>query len=178
MTLTPREAITHGQVWLRQFGHFEPEHQGYMGFSRPGRRASMLSRMEDGALVFIWGHSREAAKDWQGRFMGVLQLRKAVADADSVSTSHGKRLREDSANEFHEAIPAMRAWVALPTGRVRMKLVLPDSWTKARSIGQNSAQATQREISLFEDLRIAEVPVLAPASAGVGPFKSVSDLFR
>ncbi|WP_158248109.1 hypothetical protein [Paracoccus sp. SY] len=48
--LTPREAIDQGQVWLRPFGHFIPEHQGYMGFRDEATRDEFFDQIEDGGI--------------------------------------------------------------------------------------------------------------------------------
>ena len=43
------------QVWVRAFYGFNPEEAGYIGFTHEAQREDMLTKMNDGDFVLIYG---------------------------------------------------------------------------------------------------------------------------
>lgn len=178
MTLSPRQAIDAGQVWLRPFGHFVPSEQGYMGFSTEQARSAFLNRIDDGALVLIWTRTRQGEPGWIGRFRGILQLSKTAGPASRFSSASGARQAAASDKDFSYAVQATRAWEADPGAKVMMKQVIPSEWPHAtQHLGTNSGQMSVSELAGIESLRIREVPVFDGPAISVGSFSSVKGLF-
>lgn len=176
--LTPREAIAHGQVWLRPFGHFCPEHQGYMGFSSAAVRDSFYDRMMDGALVIIWTRVTSGEPGWIGKFRGIIQLERSKVTAESCSSLYGNRLRLGSDKEFSNAICAVRAWEADPISKVYMKKIIPSVWPSlTRSLGHRSGMMNRLELPNIETLCVREVQVFGHAPIAASSFDLVRHTF-
>lgn len=176
--ITPREAIQAGQVWLRPFGHFNPEHQGYMGFASPEVRDRFFDQIVDGALVVIWTRQTEGEPGWVGKFRGILQLEKTKGTAKDFSSASGMALASSSGSDFSFAIRAKRAWVADPARKAYMKNIAPSIWPeKTQSIGQYSGQMDPSELVNLERRRVKEVDVFGQPSVGPSVFDEIRKLF-
>lgn len=163
--MTPRDAITRNQVWLRPFGHFCPADQGYMGFSSDTSRDRFFSSMEDGAIVVIWTRQKNGERGWVGKFRGLLQMTKIKGPAHRFSSAIGSTLLAKSDADFSHAVQVVRAWEADPLNKVPMELIIPSMWPKAtRDIGRYSKQMYTAELRNIEGLSIREVPVFNQAS--------------
>lgn len=179
MTLTPRQAIDRGQVWLRPFGHFKPREQGYMGFSSTEVRDAFYDRMEDGALVIIWTRRHEGEAGWIGKFRGILQLKKEKGPSNSFSSSDGIRDAVGSSRDFSHAVRAIRAWEAAPYGKVSFQAVAPSIWPgKTQSVGHRSAPMQKFELPNLERLKVREVAVWPTSGTASATFEEIRSLFK
>lgn len=178
MTLTPREAIARGQVWLRPFGHFMPADQGYMGFSSAAVRDAFYDRMEDGALVVIWTRRKEGERGWIGKFRGILQMAKDKGAASGYSTSAGLAVSTGSSSDFTHAVRAIRAWEADPHRKVPFKTIAPSTWPgQTQSIGHRSGLMAKAELSNLECLRVREISIYPSSGAATSTFQEIRSLF-
>lgn len=179
MTLTPREAITRRQVWLRPFGHFTPADQGYMGFSSAGVRDSFYNRIEDGALVVLWTREKEGERGWVGKFRGILQMTKDKGLASAYSTPVGMAASTGSRSDFTYAVRGIRAWEADPHGKVLFKDVVPSIWPgQTQTIGQHSGLMAGAELPNLESLRVREVAIYPASGPATSAFEEVRSLFK
>lgn len=178
MTLTPRQAITRGQVWLRPFGHFKPSDQGYMGFSTDGARDSFYDRIEDGALVVIWTRKTEGEPGWIGKFRGILQMTKDKGPASSYSTPIGMAASTRSGSDFTHAVRAIRAWEADPYDKVPIKTIAPSIWPgRTQTIGHRSGLMAKAEFPNLERLRVREVAIYPASGPATSAFEEIRSLF-
>ena len=179
MTLTPRQAITRGQVWLRPFGHFKPSDQGYMGFSTAGARDSFYDRMEDGALVVIWTRRKEGEHGWVGKFRGILQMTKDKGSASAYSTPVGMAALAGTSSDFSHAVRAIRAWEADHYGKVYFKTIAPSIWPgQTQTIGQHSGLMAGAELPNLEPLRVREIAIYPASGRATSAFEEIRSLFK
>ena len=77
------------QIWLRAFYGFNPEEAGYLGFTHEKQRKEMLSRMQDGDLVLIYGAVDELTdKTLRRQALGFLEVStKQCNDRDRSAPS-------------------------------------------------------------------------------------------
>lgn len=176
--LTPRQAITRHQVFLRPFAYFRPGDQAYMGFSTDSIRDSLFDQIEDGALVVIWTRSQNSEPGWQGSFRGFLQLKKSKVDPRQFSSADGERLRARSDDDYGSAIQVIRAWEANPSRKAIMRNIIPSDWRNARSIGVRSARMNPADLPNLEGRSIREMGVFGQAAVPIGGFDKVKDMFR
>lgn len=179
MTLTPRQAITRGHVWLRPFGHFKPADQGYMGFSTAAVRDKFFNDIEDGALVVIWTREKEGDRDWIGKFRGILQMTKDKGPASAYSTPVGIAASTGSGSDFTYAVRAIRAWEADPYGKVLFKTIAPSIWPgQTQTIGQHSGLMARAELPNLEPLRVREVAIFPASGPATSAFQEIRSLFK
>ncbi|MAM25482.1 MAG: hypothetical protein CML55_08925 [Rhodobacteraceae bacterium] len=177
--MSPREAIDRGQVWLRPFGHFAPDEQGYMGFPSEVIRDRFLDDIEDGALVVVWIRQQDGHPDWTGRFCGILRLERRPVLAIDHSDAAGERQRRANDSEYLHAVPVVQAWEADPSRRAMMKGIIPSLWPNfTRTIGTKSKKMPSSEISNILPRMIREVSVFGCLPVAPGPFKKAEALFK
>jgi len=176
--MTPRAAITGGEVWLRPFGHFAPKHQGFMGFSTAKIRDQFLSQIRDGAVVLIWTRQRGGETGWKGCCRGILQLTKRPALASALSSINGNRLRNDSDSDFSHGVVAVRAWEMDSRDKHLMKTIAPSIWPgQTQHIGHFSMRMKPSELPNIEHLRIREVSVFGQIPVVPGAFGEIKNVF-
>ena len=106
-------ALPSGRVWITSFWGFNPEGEGYFGFTREGDRTFFLRHWRPGDLVMIYGtlgDSTEAAD--RGRVLGFLEVEpKTIRDIDRMSPE-GRRWKVENrvTNRWTYALPVVRAW--------------------------------------------------------------------
>ncbi|WP_417463039.1 hypothetical protein [Kordiimonas sp.] len=176
--MTPRAAIAAGEIWLRPFGHFLPEHQGYMGFSSETVRDDFLAAMRDGALVLIWTRQVRGEARWKGYCRGLLQLAKVPVMAASQSSAHGNAQRLGSDRDFSFAVKAVRAWEMDDSHKVLMRNVAPSIWPgQTQVIGHRSGRMSPAELPNLENLRVREVSVFGQPAVVSSVFEEVRKVF-
>ncbi len=176
--ISPREAIDRGQVWLRPFGHFAPDEQGYMGFPSEDIRDRFLDEIEDGALVIVWIRQQDGHPDWKGRFRGILRVERKPVLATDYSTADGERQRRANDSEYRYAVPVVQAWEADSSRCAMMSGIIPSLWPRfTRIIGRESRRMPVAEIPNILPRRIREVSVYGQPPVSSGPFDTVKNLF-
>jgi hypothetical protein len=177
--MSPREAIDRGQVWLRPFGHFAPDEQGYMGFPSEEIRDRFIDEIEDGALVVVWIRQQDGHPDWKGRFCGVLRLEARPVLATDHSNVAGEQQRHANDSEYLHAVPVVQAWESDPSRRAMMKGIIPSLWPKyTRTMGTQSKQMPPGEIPKILPRMIREVSVYGHPPVAPGPFKKAETIFK
>lgn len=177
--LTPRQAIDQGQVWLRPFGHFIPEHQGYMGFSDEATRDEFFNQIEDGALVVVWTRQKDNEDPkWVGLLRGILQLTTEKGCDSQYSSPLGITAAGSTSSEFGAAVRVVRAWEANFARKVMMKNIIPGLWNKyTRTIGQRSKKMPSADLPKLESVQVREVSVFGQVPVPAGVFMPIRKAF-
>lgn len=176
--MSPHEAIDRGQVWLRPFGHFAPDEQGYMGFPSEAIRDRFIDEIEDGALIVAWIRQQDGHPDWKGRFCGILRLERRPVLATDHSNAAGERQRHANDSEYLYAVPVVQAWEADPSRRAMMKGIIPSLWPNyTRTIGTQSRKMPSSEIPNIFPRMIREVSVFGRPAVAPRPFKKAETIF-
>ena len=87
------------QIWLRAFYGFDPENEGYYGFTLEPNRTTMLGRMRDGDLVLIYGavHGltqkdlHETWRAWAAALIYCVMVTHLLAYSECTCTLHMHR---------------------------------------------------------------------------------------
>lgn len=149
-------------IRLRSFYGFNPEEDGYIGWSEETARDRMLGQIEDGDLFLIYGAtSSETRRDERHRVLGFLQVvRGAIRDVDKSSAAGMKRKRDNGFIEkWSYAIPVVRAWrVDEP---MLLETIAPQTYRSeaGQAIAVWSPALTPAEIDLALKIRVTEVNV-------------------
>lgn len=177
--LTPRQAIDRGQVWLRPFGHFIPEHQGYMGFSDEATRDEFFNQIEDGALVVVWTRRKDNEDPkWVGLLRGILQLTTEKGCDSQYSSPLGITAAGSTSSEFGAAVRVVRAWEANFARKVMMKNIIPGLWNNCtRAIGQRSKKMPSADLPKLESVQVREVSVFGQVPVPAGVFLPIIKAF-
>lgn len=170
-------------IRLRSFYGFNPEEDGYLGWSDEAARDRMLELIEDGDLFLIYGAaSAETSKGERHRVLGFLQVeRRAIRDVDKASTTGLKRKRDNGwTDKWCYAIPAVRAWrVDEP---MLLETVAPVTYRPeaGQAIAVWSPELTPSEIDLALKVKVKEVNVFGepPIAATAGTTAPLSQAFR
>ena len=176
--LTPREAISRNQVFLRPFAYFCPADQAFMGFSSEQIRDQFYEQIEHGALVLIWTRSQDSEAGWQGFFRGMLQLGKAKVDPRKFSTPAGEKLRAESDADYASGVEVLRAWEARPDPKTIMRNIIPSDWPRARSIGVRSSKMNPNDLPNIEGRFVREISVFGHPPISPAAFSKIKDLFK
>lgn len=175
--ISPAQAISRGQVWLRPFEEFRPWDQGYMGFPSEDIRDEFLRETEDGALVVIWINSR-GDRDWRGAFRGLLRIGARPARATDHESPAGRRQRLSNDSAYLHAVPVIQAWEADPAHKALMKGIIEELWPDhTRSIGLRSRRMDRNHVLNILPRRIREVDVFGHPRTTPGAFQTVEKLF-
>jgi hypothetical protein len=101
------------QIWLRAFYGFDPENEGYYGFTLEPNRTTMLGKMRDGDLVLIYGAvDGLTQKDMQRQALGFLEITlETCIDQDRMSAEAiERRINHGFEDRWTFGIKVRRAW--------------------------------------------------------------------
>lgn len=105
-----------GRVWITSFWGFNPEQDGYLGFSREGDRTTFLREWRRGDLVMVYiTMSENADPADQGRIAGFLEIEpRTIRDTERMSPAGIKwKVDHGLTERWRFAVPALRAWRTL-----------------------------------------------------------------
>lgn len=150
------------RFWLTAFWGFEPEHEGYYGFTLEGGRSRFLREYQDGDLVLIYGADvANTAKLDRKQLLGILKVQPTpIWDIDKISDfglSEKKQLgKEDS---WRYAVPVRRAWRI--DQRIGVKHLIPDTYdgSNGQALASFGQVITSEESKRILQLRVTEVNV-------------------
>lgn len=112
-----------GRVWITSFWGFNPEGEGYFGFTREGDRNFFLKHWQPGDLVMVYGTLGDSTEpDDRGRVLGFLEVEpKTIRDTDRMSPE-GRRWKVENRveNRWTYAVPVVRAWRAVDRPAARL----------------------------------------------------------
>jgi hypothetical protein len=150
------------RFWLTAFWGFEPEHEGYYGFTLEGGRKRFLDNYQDGDLILVYGADvQNTAKADRKQVLGILEVEpREIWDTDKISV-HGlqekKRLDKEVSWKF--AVPVKRAWKLnrqIAVGQVFPDTYLPGNGQALASFGMI---VSDREASNVLSWPVTEVSV-------------------
>ena len=124
----PLIALAVKQNGLAFYG-FDPENEGYYGFTLEPNRTTMLGRMRDGDLVLIYGAVHGLTqKDLQHQSLGFLEITlETCIDQDRMSPEAiARRIDHGFEDRWTFGIKVRRAWRI--TNRVHVKTIAPNSY--------------------------------------------------
>lgn len=111
-----------GRVWVTSFWGFNPEQDGYFGFTREGDRTAFLRSWRRGDLVIVYATmSDQADPDDRGRVMGFLEVEpKTIRDTDRMAPAGVTwKVNHRVTDRWTYAVPVVRAWRSVDKPLVR-----------------------------------------------------------
>lgn len=153
-------------IWLRSFFGFNPEEDGYIGWSQESGRNHVIGKIAPGDLMMIYGAGSEHTDPSQKlRIVGFLQIDpQPIRDVDKASPKGMERKRRNGwEDKWTYALPVRRAWRVNSPARldqIAFKTYKPE---KGRSIAAWSPALEPEEIERAAGLRVTEVPVFGEA---------------
>lgn len=85
------------RIWLKAFWGFDPEHEGYLGFTREGDREKFIEQALSGDLVLIYGADAPETEAMDRRqALGFLEIEpSAIPDRQRMSAEALRRKIEN-----------------------------------------------------------------------------------
>ncbi|MBL6612402.1 MAG: hypothetical protein ISS15_21110 [Alphaproteobacteria bacterium] len=159
------------RVWIKAFWGFDPENEGFLGFTREGDRKRLFDQYRAGDLILIYGtKGGRTEREDRGKALGFLEV---VPDAIDWRT----RISEEALNwkrkqgaleKWNFAMPVRRAWRVTP-GQALLDIEKLAPQTYERSNVQNIATRgkllTDAEARAALRLEVAETAVFASPDA-------------
>lgn len=163
---------TFPNIWLRSFFGFNPEEDGYIGWSKEANRKHVMDKIAPGDLMMIYGAgSGSTASSDLLRVLGFLQIDPTpIRDTDKASAHGLERKRKNGwAEKWSYALPVRRAWRV--TQGVRLDQIASETYKpeKGRAIAAWSPQISDSDLQRAMDVRVTEVSVFGepPLVGGV-----------
>jgi T5orf172 domain len=154
-TATPR-------FWLTAFWGFEPENEGYYGFTLEGGRKRFLEEYQDGDFVLIYGADvANTSQSDRRQLLGILETEPTpIWDTDKISDfglAEKKRLGKENSWKF--AVPVRKAWRI--DQRIGVKDLLPQTYHggNGQALASYGQRITDEEAQRIVKLRVTEVSV-------------------
>lgn len=169
------------RIRIRSFYGFNPEEDGYVGWSRETDRDAYLRKLSDGDLIMIYGASAsETDKAERSYVLGFVEVEaRPIRDQDKASDFGMQRKREKGwLGRWSHAIPVRRAWRAeekMMIGRIAFNSYRPEA---GQALAVHSAELDDDEIEQALKLKVREVnvygePPVAQPDAPAAPFGNV-----
>ncbi|HEY4942369.1 MAG TPA: hypothetical protein VII56_13155 [Rhizomicrobium sp.] len=123
------------RIWLKGFWGFDPESEGFLGYTRSGDRDRLLRSYVPGDLVLIYGTSSNET-DWhdRGKALGFLEIteQRILASERMSAAAHDWRVLNGLTEKWNFAVPVVRAWRVVPgqAGSV-LKRIAHRTYTRA-----------------------------------------------
>ncbi|MEG3663104.1 GIY-YIG nuclease family protein [Celeribacter halophilus] len=166
------------RIRIRSFYGFEPEEDGYVGWSQEKARDAYLRKLNDGDLLMIYGASTsETAKSLRSYILGFVEIEtKPIRDIDKSSELGMQRKRENGwSDRWTYGIPIRRAWRAeekMMIGRIAFNSYDPKA---GQALAVHGAELDDEEIAEALKIKVREINVygeapLANADAPIVPF--------
>ena len=150
------------RILLRSFYGFNPEDDGYIGWTKESHRDRILSQIEDGDVFMIYGAvSPETKKSQRSRILGFIQVdARAIRDNEKSSVEGLKQKRVNGwKDQWTHAIPVVRAWRADET--ILLERVAPTTYRSeaGQAIAVWSPELRPDEIDRAMKIKVTEVSV-------------------
>jgi hypothetical protein len=161
------------RIWLKAFWGFDPENDGYLGFTKPGDRRRLIDEARAGDLVLIYGADSENTEEHDRRqVLGILEIDPiSIRDVDAMSEEGRRRkLTEGWQDRWTYAVPVLRAWRI--NRRIEVGHIAPVTYTHARArvIASRGELLTEAESASVYGLPVTAVSVFGrPPVSGAGP---------
>ena len=148
------------RVWLKAFWGFDPENEGYLGFTREGDRKTFLEHALPGDLVLIYGaDAPETDAEDRRQALGFLEVEALpIPDRQRMSAEAlRQKVEKGWENRWTFAVPVRRAWRI--NRRIEVRHIAPHTYThdRARVIASRGELMTEEEAA--NSLRLPVTPV-------------------
>jgi len=159
------------ELWLKAFWGFNPENEGYLGFTLPGNRANFLSEAKSGDHVLIYGSTDMRTPGHQRRqLLGILEVDTVpVASVDRMSAEARQRqVQNRLEGRWQYAVPARRAWRI--NQRYSVREIFPRTYIRdnVRVLGTQGVKVDPEETEGIAGLSLTQVNVFGePEIAGL-----------
>lgn len=166
---------------LRSFYGFEPEKDGYVGWTTEALRDSYVRKLKDDDIILVYGAvAKETRKAFRSYVLGFLQIETTpIRDYERSSDASLKEKKEKGwSDKWTFGIPVKRAW------RTREKVMISTiafrSYDPAagQALAVHGADLDADEIAQAMKIRVQEVnvfgqPPIAETESPVTPFGEV-----
>lgn len=150
------------RVWITSFWGFDPENEGYLGFTYEGNRDWFLEHWREGDLILIYGANAEmTAPEKRHQALGFLEIEPTlIRDTDRMSEAGYHRKQENNwLDRWTFAFPVIRA--AHVTRRISIDHVATRTLvpSQARIIASRGALLTPEETKVALSLPVSRANV-------------------
>ncbi len=156
------------RILLRSFYGFNPEDDGYIGWTKESHRDRILSQIEDGDVFMIYGAvSPETKKSQRRRVLGFIQVEaRAIRDIEKSSAAGLQQKRVNGwKDQWTHAIPVVRAWRADET--ILLERIAPTTYRSeaGQAIAVWSPELQPDEIDRAMKIKVTQVSVFGEPPA-------------
>ena len=154
------------RFWLTAFWGFEPEHEGYYGFTLEGGRTRFLDKYQASDLVLIYGADvANTAVNDRKQLLGILEVDPTpIWDVDKISPfGLAEKIRLGKMDSWRFAVPVKRAWKI--DQRIGVKDLLKETYngSNGQALASFGQLITENEADKIANLRVTEVSVFGEA---------------
>ena len=157
------------RVWITSFWGFEPENEGYLGFTKEGNRTWFLAQWQEGDLVLIYGADTPiTAPEKRHQALGFLEIGPTpISDIERMSAVGLQRKIDNKwTDRWTHALPVIRA--AQVTRRISIDHIAPTTLTQkdARNIASRGKLLSPAESANALKLPIKPINVYGMPQLG------------
>ncbi|MEE4199712.1 GIY-YIG nuclease family protein [Erythrobacter sp.] len=150
------------RFWLTAFWGFDPEHEGYYGFTFEGGRSRFLNEYRVGDLVLVYGADvKNTAASDRKQLLGILEVEPTeIRDIDKISPESLKeKVRLGKEDSWCFAVPVRKAWRI--DQRIGVADLLPETYTgsNGQSLASYGQLVSEREAARISRLRVTRINV-------------------
>ncbi len=159
------------RVWIKAFWGFDPENEGFLGFTREGDRRRLFDGYQAGDLILIYGtKGGRTKKDDRGQALGFLEIIPEAIDwwtrisEEALEWKRRKRVLE----KWNYAMPVRRAWRFTPgQALASIEMLAPETYERSnvQNIATRGMIFSGRESRLALGLEVAETVAFASPDA-------------
>jgi hypothetical protein len=159
------------RVWIKAFWGFDPENEGFLGFTREGDRTRLFAQYQTGDLILIYGtRGSRTDKEDRGKALGFLEVIAEPTDWRRVISPEAYRWKQESGalEKWTFAMPVRRAWRVTPgQPLLDIEALAPTTYDRAnvQNIATRGKLLTPAESRRALTLRVAETAVFGSASS-------------
>jgi hypothetical protein len=153
---------TNPRIWLKAFWGFDPENDGYLGFTLESNRDRFLRLYQPNDLILIYGaNSENTADEHRRQVLGLLEIEPiSITDRQKISEAGYKRkISNGWENRWTYAAPVRRAWII--NRKIEVKHIAPYTYTHemARLIASRGELLESSEANEILKLPVSPVNV-------------------
>lgn len=172
------------RVWIKAFWGFDPENEGFLGFTREGDRNRLFEGFAPGDLILIYGtKGRQTAKVDRGQTLGFLEVAPEPVDWRSRISASALRWKEEQGviEKWTFAMPVRRAWRVAPGQRnAAIEALAPLTYERSnvQNIATRGKLLRDSEARRAFSLEVAETTVFGSPDGPDTGAPILKDLFK
>lgn len=153
------------RIWIKAFWGFDPEGEGFIGFSRERDRENLLRQYKTGDLILIYGTAGKQTEVIDRRqALGFLEIGTERIDASSRMSDAARKWKESvgRGGSWNYAVPVSRAWrVTHGQSGADIRVIAPNTYSRdlSQHIATRGELLQPHEVKKALELDVAEVPV-------------------